>query len=109
MFGLEPGWLKPSIVMPAGFVNVGNVDVAWIVWIPLPGMSKSIVAAAPARFASWIAARSVQSPPDVAHTPSALASPPSPVESTTKATAFGTAAYRDAAVARRADASGAAT
>ncbi|WP_228551378.1 hypothetical protein [Mumia zhuanghuii] len=55
-----PGWVKPSMV--TGSVICGSSDVGEIVTGPEP-MAKRIVSAPPPAFASWIAARRVQTAP----------------------------------------------
>jgi hypothetical protein len=55
-----------------------------IVWMPVPGMLKVTTSAPAAAFASWTAARNVQTPPAVAQVPLITASGASLVDVTTK-------------------------
>lgn len=80
----EPGWLYPSIVTPPGSVSIGSA-LAGVIWrTPSPGMAKVIVLFPDMAFASSMAARNVQTPAPVAHTPSSVASLASAVDLTTK-------------------------
>ena len=80
----KPGCVVPSIV--TGSLIVGSGEAGAIVCTSEPGIANEIVFAPGAAFACSIAARSVQWPVPSSQTWSIrLASPPSPVESTTYA------------------------
>src|SRR3954469_8816468 len=91
----EPCCVYPLIVVgPLVSLRAGRTEVSWIVLTPAPGMLKLIVSAPASRLASVIAARRLQVPADVRHTPFAAASAASEFVLTTNVVAAARAGTR---------------